>query len=487
MIKKRTWIKALLIVPVLLVLLSAVGYWKFGDKALVGAGYDAKMICSGVFVSGRDPADVMAVDLAATEGIPYGHKIDAERQSVHTSLFYLAGQIAVFREGLGCTLVLDENVDALKGRAALAPPLPAPLPVEVLWPEGQRVDVGALPPEIDRRRLKTALESAFVDPDPDQPMHTRAVVAVYKGRIIGEKYAAGFSKDTPLLGWSMTKSVTSALVGILVKQGRLNLHQPAPVPEWQQAQDPRAAITIDHLLRMESGLKFIEEYESNAASDCVRMLFQEPDMGAFAAAMPPAAPPGTRWSYSSGTTNIISRLIRQTFADDRAYYAFVRSALLDKLGMRKTVIETDAAGTLVGSSYMYATGRDWARMGLLFLNDGVWRGERILPEGWVAYNTTPTPHAPRGCYGAHFWLNAGAPGNPTDRDFPQLPTDLYYMSGHDGQMVAIIPGRHLVVVRLGFTPAAVTTWDEQTFLKNFVDAVQPPAVAADGCNAADST
>jgi CubicO group peptidase (beta-lactamase class C family) len=471
MLKSRFFVKVLVAGFAVILVAGVFGYYKLGKIVLVGTGYNAKIVCSSVFVSGRDLADVEKVDLGATAAVPLTNEIDRANKTASSTLFGMFKQTAVYREGLGCTLSVDVSEEELAKRVD-AIPKPAPtLPEDVLWPEGEMVDVDNLPAEVDREKLKTAIEFAFTDPAPARPIRTRAVVVIYQGRIIGEKYAKGFSKDTPLLGWSMTKSVTNAMVGILVKQGKLDIYEPALVPEWKKPEDPRSKITLDQLLRMSSGLKFIEEYESNITSDCNLMLFQEPDMGAFAALMPLAAKSDTKWSYSSGTTNIISRIIRQTLGSDKKYCAFAREELFDKLGMRSSVIEPDASGTFVGSSYMYATGRDWARIGLLFLNDGIWQGLRILPEGWVEYSTAPTPKASRGRYGAQLWLNAGTPGKPEERDYPSLPTDLFYMSGHDSQMVAMIPSSSLVIVRLGYTPRSVTTWDEEKFLKNIIDSI----------------
>ena len=224
----------------------------------------------------------------------------------------------------------------------------------------------------------------------------------------------------------MTKSVTNALVGILVKQGRLRLKDPAPVPEWRSPGDPRDSITLDELMRMSSGLKFKEDYK-DPFPDVVRMLFSRSDAGAFAASMPLEAAPDSRWQYSSGTANIISRIVRQTLGGTlRDYFAFPQQALFDKIGMASAVMEPDPSGTFVGSSFMYATPRDWARFGLLCLNDGVWHAERILPERWMKYSTTPTPKAPMRKYGAQFWLNAGDPGNPSERWMSGAPPDMYH-------------------------------------------------------------
>jgi CubicO group peptidase (beta-lactamase class C family) len=320
------------------------------------------------------------------------------------------------------------------------------------WPSGDRLDPASLPP-VDRAALDAAVARAFTEPDPAEPVvHTRAVAVVWRGALVAERYAEGFDATTPLLGWSMTKSLTNALVGLRVSDGALDLRAPAPVPEWQAPGDPRAAITPDQLLRMSSGLAFDEVYD-DLSSDAVTMLFGDggDDMGAFAARKPLAVPPDTRWSYSSGTTNLIQRMLRGTFPDHATYLRYPFERLFHRIGMTRSWIEPDASGTYVGSSFGYGTARDWARFGLLFLNDGVWDGERLLPEGWVRYSTTPTPAAPEGRYGAHWWLNAGEPGAPGKRPWPRLPPDAYRASGFEGQSVMIVPSRDLVVVRLGWT------------------------------------
>jgi CubicO group peptidase (beta-lactamase class C family) len=220
------------------------------------------------------------------------------------------------------------------------------------------------------------------------------------------------------------------------------------VPEWRGPGDPRAAITLDQLLRMSSGLSFGETKDGD--SDMVTMLFDRGDTAAYAAAKPLEHPPDSHWQYSSGTANIVSRILRHSFeGDQRAYFRFPRHALFDRIGMGSAVIEPDASGSFVASSFMFATARDWARFGLLFLEGGVWQGERILPAGWVAYSTTPTPRAPQGRYGAHWWLNAGEPDDPSDRPWPDMPTDTFSTRGHEGQEVVVVPSRELVLVRLG--------------------------------------
>jgi CubicO group peptidase (beta-lactamase class C family) len=351
---------------------------------------------------------------------------------------------AVLRPGLGCTLAPDGPVVRDAAVEAL-PPRPPRDPARA-WPEGEAALLAPPPPAALR-----AIARAFEEPGPPRPRReTRAVVVARDGRLVAERYAPGVDPDAPLLSWSMAKSVTMALVGVLVLDGRLSLEAPAPVPEWCGAGDPRGTITLDQLLRQSSGLAFDETL--GAVSDVSRMLFTEPDTGAFAASFPLAARPDTVWSYSSGTSNLVARIVRDAFGGDlAAMVRYARERLFDPAGMTTALFEPDASGSFIGSSFAFMTARDWARFGELFRRDGVWNGRRLLPEGWVRYATTPTPKAPLGRYGAHWWLNAGEPGAPERRPWPALPADVYAARGHSGQWLVIVPSARLVVVRLGLT------------------------------------
>ncbi|MCX7030372.1 MAG: serine hydrolase, partial [Spirochaetes bacterium] len=250
--------------------------------------------------------------------------------------------------------------------------------------------------------------------------------------------------------------------GILAGQGKIRIDEPAPVPEWSDAGDPRHAITISQLLRMSSGLAWTETYAEQPISDVNRMLFLEPDMAAYAAGRPLAAEPDTVWNYSSGSTNILCRIMRGFFQSQEEYLAFPHRALFEQIGMQSAVWGTDAVGTLVGSSYLFATARDFARFGMFCLADGVWKGEGILPEGWMRWATTPTPTDPNAEYGAGFWLNRDPVDTSRTRAYPKLPTDFSYANGHQGQMIGVIPSRRLVVVRLGMTWGS--EWGREDFL-----------------------
>jgi len=283
----------------------------------------------------------------------------------------MAKQTAVYREGLGCALVSDGYTTLQTSLSRVT---------SNNWPMGNKM-VDSLLPAFDQGKLTAALAYAFENP----ALKTRAVVVLKDGQLIGEQYADGFDKDTPILGWSMTKSITSALVGILTREGKININEPVDIPEWKE--DERSKITMNNLLQMSSGLKWEEIYTT--VSDVTRMLSLEGDMYQQAISVPLEVAPDTKFYYSSGTTNIVAGLLKKQFNRVEEYWAFAHTALLDKIGMHSAVIEPDAAGTFVGSSYCFATPRDWAKFGQLYLNDGVWQGERILPEGWVDYTRTP--------------------------------------------------------------------------------------------------
>ena len=442
--------KKALIVTIALAVLILFGY---GDYYLwkllsAGAGVEAKMLCSGVFVSNRTPESVIDEDLH--HRVNYiSLEVDIEQQTVTATAFGFIKRRALFRKGLGSTLLAGVSEEELKSRV-LPDLIPRPPNQRKLpWPTGDVLSDEGTPVSINVEHLNDALDRAFSEPDPGNKRLTRAVVIVYDGKIVAERYGSNFTKDTPLLGYGMTMSVINALAGVLVREGRLALNKPVSVPEWSAPGDPRGRITLDHLLRMSSGLEF---NDSNPPLTDSVIMFGYNDMAAFAARKPLVAEPNSRFSYSNGTTAIISRLIRSAVGgSDTDYFSFPRRALFDRLGMRSAILEPDAAGTFVGSTYMYATARDWARFGLLYLQDGIWEGERILPEGWVAYSTTLTPTDPRGEYGAHFWTNSSRDKNGEQGQWPNLPGDAFFALGYDGQSLTIIPSRRLVVVRLGLT------------------------------------
>ena len=435
-----------LVIGILLLLLGYGIHYCWVSFPII-TGYGAKVLCSSVFVSGRDEQQVLKEELGSFP-LSLGHfSVDLSDSSVSGDVLGFAGKKAIYRSGLGVTLVSEWSEEKVRAeRFALAGRRMAGTD-SIPWPLGDRL-ADTLPAGLDTALLQRAMDSIFIERDTVRPMRTRAVVVLYKGQLVGERYGHGFSRSTRLLGWSMTKSITSALIGMLVKDGRLRVEAPAPVPEWREPGDPRHAITVEDLMQQCSGLQFVEDYSKY--SDATRMLFDHADMGAYAASHPLKDAPGTVWYYSSGNSNILSRIIRQTVGEE-GYHRFPYERLFHPMGMNSAVMEPDASGTFVGSSYMYATARDWARFGLLYLGDGVYNGQRLLPEGWVQRTVTPARPAARGQYGYQFWLNAGAKGNPADRLYPHVPTDMFCADGYEGQNVFIIPSRQLVVVRLGMS------------------------------------
>lgn len=479
--------KKIIVLLALCALLSSTGCSALGDLIDMGAGSEAQFLCSNVFISGRSAQSVLDQegnlgermgDIGALVESLMDCEVDFEDQSATCRILGVERK-SVYREYLGCTLLYGRRAHEIPVyeaglRAQETGDLtPSPPGQELLpWPTGDVLS-GVIPPEVDTAQIEAVLDDAFSEPDPSIPRRTRGVVVVYDGQLVAERYAEaeGYSMLTPHYGWSMTKSVTNAMIGMLAGQGVLDIYAPAPVLNWADPSDPRNVITIDQLLRMSSGLMFGEEYASPLA-DVLKMLYANLlDKADYAASRGLEAPPGTLYHYSSGTSVILAGIIRNSFGTLEEYFQFGRRELFDMLGMRSALIEPDYAGNFVGGSLMWATPRDWARFGLFCLQDGVWEGERILPEGWMAYSTTPTPsepEEPNGKYGAHFWLNVGGVR------YPSLPEDLFECSGHDVQKVTVIPSRNLVVVRVGYTPDS-SVWSQETFLTGILDAIADPS------------
>lgn len=425
--------------------------------AAVGAAYKAKVLCSALFVSRLD-LDVEKADEVSAEAYApmrlFRARVDRGAESVTVSFRGFLPRTAVHRPGYGATLA----------RGPLAP-LPAastarPLDPTRPWPAGEAPAPEPAP------ALARVLDSAFGESGPKR-RRTRAVVVVKDGRLLAERYAPGIFAAAPLNGWSVTKSAFGVLLGTLIKEGTFSLSARGLLPQWGAPGDGRADITLEDLLRMRSGLSFSEKY-SDLGSDVNRMLFLEPDAAAYAASRPLAHPPGAHWQYASGAANILSLIARRALGDG-AYASWPRRALFDPLGMTSAVFEPDASGTFVASSFMLATARDWARLGLLLAQDGVWDGRRVLPEGWVKLLATPTPQSPDGRYGALWWLKLSKELGGETPAAGRLPSDACHALGHEGQCLTVIPSRGLVVVRLGLS-IDITAWDHAAFLADLLDA-----------------
>jgi hypothetical protein len=439
--------------------------------ALAGSGFSAEILCGGVFISGRDEAAVRAEDLRGPgyELLRWFHKtIDVKEKRVTASLYGLATQTAIFRDGLGCTLTDGKGEEVLRREAAgLMRPAPSDEPAAP-WPRGEHVDFSSPGQDVDATKLNAAVKEAFAEPDPVHPRNTRALVVVHGGRILAERYAPGFNAKMPLLGWSMTKAALNALIGLRIKDGRLALTDKALLPQWRGEGDQRRDISLDDLLRMSSGLAFDESYDEPLA-DVTQMLFVVDDQARFAAAKTLDHPPGTYWHYSSGSSAILAYVLRATFATERDYLLYPRERLFGPLGMKSAILAPDASGTFAASSFLYATARDFARLGLLFLQDGMWEGKALLPDNWVVYSRGPARTLPDGSYGAHLWLRLP---ESIGLGVPPMPEDAYYFLGYNEQIVAIIPSRDLVIVRLGLTQYK-GAWDHARDLAPIVAAFPP--------------
>ena len=407
-------------------------------------GYAAKNLASAVFVSGRNAEEVEALDLNFSLIRFASNTVDYENKTV-TSRFLWCTSTAVYREGYGVTLLCGD--DANKLREQVFPLLPDTTIVKPL-PQGDSAVSARFPP----------IAKAFVD-DHAYHGHPFAFVVLHKGGIVAEHYDQGIGPDTKLLSWSMAKSFVNALVGMMVKDSLIDIHAPLPIPEWQD--DDRKTITLHDLMQMQSGLEWNEDY--GARSDVNVMLHCEEDMGLYALQKPLEYKPGTHWYYSSGSTNIVVRYLRSLFSSDEAFLSYMRERLFAPLGIRNAIFEQDMSGTPVGSSYLYITAKDFARFGQMYLDDGCVDDERILPEGWVDYTCTPASNS-ENRYGAFFWLNRGG-------KYPDVPKDMYWCDGHDGQCIFIIPSCQLVVVILGYSPKPDHVIDFNTLLKDIISSI----------------
>lgn len=321
---------------------------------------------------------------------------------------------------------------------SMMPPLP-PQPRGTPWPT-KDWPTGDLPKALDRAAFDRLMERGFTD-----FAETHAVVIVQGGRLIHERYGPEHGPGATCLSWSMAKSITQALVGLLVKDDKLDIYAPADVPEWSAPMEARRAISTDELLRMSSGLEFAEVYEPDKPSDTIEMLWGsgKDDVAHYAASKPLIYDPNSFWSYSSGTTNIIARALSRTLdAYGPDFHAFMRERLFEPLGMLSPIPKFDTAGTFIGSSFCFATARDFARFGLLYLRDGNWEGRQLLPDTWADYARIPTwqqEGVAEGSYGAHWWLGLGGPGS-------------FSANGHEGQFTLVVPDLDMVFVRHGRTP-----------------------------------
>lgn len=433
----RKSVIALIVVAALIATVTAI-YWWQRPMLLTGTGYAAHNECAVTYIAGReDPS----TDLPPNPLVPVlstAHN-DEDRSATGVILGVLARQTAWESDGFGCAVSGDKPQDMGE-------------PVPVTADANPYADLPVV--TTDDSQVEEALAHGFgddLDEEGREELDTRAIVVLKDGELVAERYADGFDPATPQLGWSMTKSVTNLLVGRLVQQGELSLDDAGLVEDWT---DERSEITIRHLLEMTSGLEWDETYD--LGTPITQMLYGEDDMGAYVASQDLAHEPGSYLQYSSGSTTLLCDII----TDGRGGANLPREEIFAPLGLATATLETDAAGTPVCSSYMWASPRDWASIGQFALQDGEWNGEQLLPEGWMsestaAVTTADTIESPG--YASSWWSNTAADGSIVNEG---LPGDAYFASGHDGQKVTVVPSEALVIVRMGFTP---TVEDERAF------------------------
>ena len=436
---------------VLLLILVIGAYFNYPKLNIISA-FASKNTASSHFISGRSIADINATDnnmplikMAEINGV-IGN-------NVTSSVFGLMERETICRDGLGCVLI-NESYD---GNIPLTKPKRTRPNTNLPFPYGNNGIKDTVFENVDYEQLNKAIDFAFCN---NEQQKTRTVLISYKNELLAERYNQGFTEETPILGWSMTKSILATLYGILEYQDELDVNDYRPFAEEEGVKNLKSSITLNHLLRMQSGLAWDEDYAS--ISDVNKMLFMESDMTQPQALKQMLAAPTEVWNYSSGTTNLLSGILRNQFDTYQAYLDYPYSALIDKIGMHSMLLETDMSGNYVFSSYGWATTRDWAKFGILYLNKGNWNGEQLFNPSWTDYVSKPTANSDK-VYGAHFWLNAGG-------KYPDVPKDMYSANGFQGQRIFIIPSKDLVVVRTGL--ANDGDFDINTFLSEVCKAIQ---------------
>ena len=407
----------------------------------VGTGYAAKQICSSLFVSGLDRNTVIRQFVAPqVKQLPlvWNVQIDDDNKTVSVRDTIFINQnlnVAYYREGFGCTLLHDATPEQLD--AQLPPLYSEQTPADIPWPWGNG-DVESRRPDIDYAQLDAAVEHAF-EQDSTRPANTLAVAVVHDGHLIAERYGFGADRNSRFVSWSMAKSFTATLVGLLVDQGRLALDEPAPVPEW--AGTEKSAITLTHLLHMASGLQWSES-DQGKTPDRGRMLFLSPSHPDYYLQKPLEAEPGTLFTYSTGVTNMLARIVQDEVGGTlQDTYHFIHQSLFHPLGIEQAVLEFDTVGNPVAGASLYMSARDWARLGLLYAQRGEWFGQQILSPEWVDFALTPSPANP--AYGAQIWLNRDK------KMWPYLPEDSFAFRGFHHQVTLVVPQHNLILVRQG--------------------------------------
>lgn len=426
----------------------------------------AKIFCSAMFVSGRDSAEerahITSYFLGPRVDSIRAIEIDRNRRRVRLTVGSITREAKQYGDQ-GCVIHQPGKDTVYFRPARVASALPDA--VSTPWPMGDR-DATALPPGVDTAKVRMAVEAAFEHPEG----LTAAFLVVHKGRIIAERYAQGAHRDMQLESWSMGKSIMGTLIGRLIQLGAFRLEDRAPVPEWRKTPgDPRAAIHIMDLMRMSSGLRFSRGSPDDLPGyhDHDLVYTGAIDAYDFAATRPQQYPPNTHGKYRNDNVMLLGLIARDAIRErGEEYLTWPQKHLFDRIGIRRQVLETDPYGNFLISGYDYGTARNWARLGMLYLNDGVWNGERLLPEGFVKFVSTPAPAWPDSAYGGMVWVNAGGA-------WPNLPRDAFAFRGAGGQDTYIIPSKDMVIVRMGHFPGSrIGLRDLQRAQQLLMEAVQ---------------
>jgi len=414
----------------LVILIFAAKY--IVDRSMIFTGYAAKNLASGIFVAERTQESLENEDLNFSLVGLASSTVDYENKVVYSDFYGFGKQKAIYREGLGvCLEEIGQNKNA-ENQGQILPPAPEWFGKEY-WPKGQKIRDN-ISDVFDQEKLNKALDATF------EKGNTRSVIVLYDTLAFIEKYTEGFTKDTKILGWSMSKSIASTMIGVLVKDGHLDINQSAPLDEWKV--DERQNITTRSILNMTSGLNWTEDYGD--ISEATIMLYEKSNHAEYAINQAQEFPADSIWEYSSGSSNILTEIVKRKINNNEAYWQFPYQEIFYKISMYNTLMEADASGNFVGSSYTYATTRDWARFGLLYLNNGIWFGDTIVTPEWVNFTHTEAPNS-KGNYGSQFWLNLSG------KELPDAPKDIYFADGYQGQRIYIIPSKKLVIVRMGLT------------------------------------
>ncbi len=399
----------------------------------IATGYAAKYVCSCLFVGGLSLDEIRTTDLNFPVVRQVNLDVNTKKQVVTGSMFGLNPQTAVYRSGLGCALVHDLTIDQARADSFSE----SASPYSFNWPDISSDTSGLLDSTV-RERVRLVVASAFEEPDPKSIRNTRGVAVFYKGHLVAEQYAHGATAETPLLGWSMSKSVSATIIGRMEYLGLWDRNETGIIPGWS---DGRKDISVGNLLMMNSGLDWEEAYDR--ICDATEMLYLSDGIGDYASQSELDQLPGTHWEYSSGTTNLMVMAAQDRFPSAQHFRDFCYREVFHKIGVKSMVMETDATGYIVGSSYFWSTLRDWAKLGQLYLNQGVWEGERLLSQDWIDFVRTPVSGSSMR-YGGSFWLNAGG-------RLPDVPTQAFSLNGFQGQRMFIIPEKELIIVRSGVT------------------------------------